>query len=230
MIEERAYHGMSYAIVRGNSNRVCYILLPEGLNKDALDVVESSALKYDCNVILVTGMNWNDDLTPWPAPGVFRKEKPFGGHAKDFLKELMSDAFPGLETSLNLHNPQRYLVGISLSGLFALWAIFETNTFKAVASISGSLWYDKLEEWIKERPMVNTSARIHLSLGDKEKNSKNARMANVEDATSRIASLLQDRGLRVDYQIVQGTHFSPVAPRLELALASILERELPISE
>ena len=222
MIEERAYHGLTFVIASGDGNRICYILLPEGLHKDGIKLIEASAQKFSCNIVLVTGMDWNADMTPWPSPGVFKKEKPFEGRAKDYLREFMTDSIPGIEGALSLKNPERYLVGISLSGLFALWTLFRTDCFKAIASISGSFWYDNLVNWVGEQTLVNTGAKVHLSLGDKERNSKNPRMAIVEDATGEIAEILTGKGLAVDYQIVPGTHFSPLAPRLELALNAIL--------
>lgn len=222
MIEARAYHGLQFTIAKNAEDRVCYILLPEGLQVDGIKSVEDASERYNCNIILITGMDWNRDMTPWPAPGVFKKEKPFEGHATDFLKLLLEDYAPGIENSLGLHNPERILVGISLSGLFAVWTLFKTDAFKAIASISGSLWYDGFAEWADKQPLVNTAVKVHLSLGDKEKNSKNSRMALVEEDTCKVAEMLKSNGSVVDFQIVSGTHFSPIVPRLELALESSL--------
>lgn len=222
MIDSRAYHGLNFVIARNDSDRICYVLLPEGLHEDGMKMVESSSEKYGCNIVLVTGMNWNRDLTPWQAPGVFKSEKPFEGRANDFLKELMQDYFPGIEQSLGMNKPQRYLVGISLSGLFAIWTLFKTDTFKSIGSISGSLWYDNLLSWIESQDLKNDSIKVHLSLGDREKNSKDKRMATVENASLAIAHILGEKGCNVDFNLVPGTHFSPIIPRLEMAFDSIL--------
>lgn len=222
MIESRAYHGLQFTIARSEGNRVCYILLPEGLHRDGMQLMETLSGKFLCNIVLITEMDWNGDLTPWAAPGVFKKEKPFGGHSGDFLKGLLGEYFPSIEGALGLHKPDRYLVGVSLSGLFAVWTLFQTDSFKAVASISGSLWYDRFVDWSLTQTPVNTTAKVHLSLGNKERNSKNERIAEVENATVQIAELLAGYGCEVDFQIIEGTHFSPIVPRLELALNSIL--------
>lgn len=223
MIKTRAYHGLTFTVAKVDSGRVCYVLLPEGLHSDGIKMIEEQAEKHSCSIILVTGMEWNSDLTPWPAPGVFKREKPFEGKAKTFLKELLTDYFPGVEEAEGIHKAERYLVGISLSGLFAVWTLFMTASFKNIASISGSLWYDSLVDWISSQDLVNTAGKVHLSLGDKEKNSKNPRMAAVEDSTATIAHLLGEKGLTVDFQLVSGTHFSPIVPRLGMALQSILK-------
>lgn len=224
MIESRAYHGLKFTIARSEGNKVCYILLPEGLHKDGMQLIETLSEKFLCNIVLVTEMDWNGNLTPWAAPGVFKKEKPFGGHSGDFLKGLLGEYFPSIEGALGLHKPDRFLVGVSLSGLFAIWTLFQTDSFKAVASISGSLWYDRFVDWSLKQTLVNSTARIYLSLGDKEKNSKNARIAEVENATGQIVKQLAACGCEVDYQIIEGTHFSPIVPRLEQALNIILAK------
>lgn len=222
MTETRAYHGLDFTIARNGCGRICYVLLPEGLHSDGLKMMEACALKYSCNIVLITGMDWNKDLTPWPAPGVFKKEKPFEGKAGDFLKELLTDYFPGIESILGLNHPERYLVGISLSGLFAIWTLFQTDEFRSIASISGSLWYDGFVDWVRTHEMKNGSAAVHLSLGDREKNSKNLRMSQVEDATATVTHMLVERGCSVDLRMIQGTHFSPITPRLEMAFDNIL--------
>ena len=222
LIETITYHGLHLSIARNAGNRICYVLLPEGLQEDVTKVVEEYAEKFGCNIALITGMDWNRDMTPWPAQGVFKKEKPFEGMAEDFLELLIGDILPYAEDSLDLCRPGRYLTGISLSGLFAVWTLFRTDAFMAVASISGSLWYDGFTEWANQQPIVNTAAKVHLSLGNKEKYSKNPRMAVVEDATGQVAGRLEAAGCDVDFQTVPGTHFSPIVPRLELALSAIL--------
>ena len=223
MIFSRAYHGLHFTIAPySGSSKVCYVLLPEGLHSDGKEVIEKCAQKFASTIILITGMDWNRDLTPWPADGVFKREKPFGGKAKDFLKELLADYFPDMESSLSIHNPERKLIGISLSGLFAVWSLFQTDTFKAVASISGSLWYDSFTEWVQNSEIKNKAVEVYLSLGDKEKDSKNKRIATVEDATNIVADALREKGSVVNLRIISGTHFSPIVPRLEDALEFIL--------
>lgn len=120
MITTRAYHGLEFSIARFCNSRICYILLPEGLKEDGLKWMEEASQHYACTIVTITGMDWNDALTPWPAKGVFKKEKDFGGRAQDFLKELPGEYFLSIETTIGVKNAERTLVGISLSGLFAI--------------------------------------------------------------------------------------------------------------
>ena len=54
-----------------------------------------------------------------------------------------------------------------------------------------------------------------------EENTRNQRVAIVEDATNEIADILKNYGYTVDSVIIEGTHFSPIIPRMEKALESI---------
>lgn len=221
MAQTRAYHGFDLAIAKNSSDKVCYILLPEGLKSDGLEWMEQAAEEFGCNIIAISGMNWNDDLTPWQAKGVFKKEKDFGGKASFFLKDFMDDYLVNVESSIGVSRAERTLVGISLSGLFAIWSSTQTDRFRGIASISGSLWYDGFAQrfnMLKVNPAVR---KIFLSLGDKEKNSKDQRMATVEDATSEVVSRLKSQGIPVDFVKDEGTHFSPIIPRLQAALTSL---------
>lgn len=221
MITTRAYHGLEFSIARFCNSRICYILLPEGLKEDGLKWMEEASQQYACTIVTITGMDWNDALTPWPAKGVFKKEKDFGGKAQDFLKELPGEYFLSIETAIGVKKAERTLVGISLSGLFAVWASTQTDIFTGIASISGSMWFDNFSEWFKEAQINPAVKKFFLSLGSKEKKSKDARMATVEDATNAIAEAIQTKGFSVEYVIDEGTHFSPIVPRLDLALKSL---------
>ena len=94
--------------------------------------------KYGVSIVVIGDANWNDDLTPWPAEGVFRKAKPFGGHAAGFLDKLTREIIPATEKNMALEGAvERTILGVSLSGLFAVWSAFNTDAFTNIISISG---------------------------------------------------------------------------------------------
>ena len=201
-----------------NNNKVCYMILPEGIRED-LDVeLKELAGKYGVSIVVIPGANWNDDLTPWPAEGVFKKAKPFGGQAASFLDKLTNEIIPETEGGLGLVDAERTIMGVSLSGLFAVWAGFNTSTFTNIISISGSLWYDGFTEWMKEQTPSPQLKKVCMLLGEKEKNAKDKRMATVEERTLAAAMMLKSNSqASVLFELVEGTHFSPILPRLERA-------------
>lgn len=231
MVVHKTINGLDLSIVRVESPRVCYVLLPGGLMSDGASFLEEAASRYQASMVVVSGMNWNDDLTPWPADPVFKREKAFGGKAVGFLKILEDDIMPETERFLGLVHPvpqreqcaeERYLVGISLSGLFALWSAHCSDSFTGVASISGSFWFPKFEDWVLTHDLSNAVRKVFISLGDKEKETRNRAMSSVEENTVSIVSHLRSAAADVDYRLEERTtHFSPIVPRLDVALDSL---------
>ena len=207
---------MIYAAL--NTNKICYMILPEGIRED-LDVgLKKLSEKHGVSIVVIPDVNWNDDLTPWPAEGVFKKAKPYGGQAALFLNKLTNEMIPEAEKSLGIEDAERTIMGVSLSGLFAVWACFNTNAFTNVISISGSLWYDGFIEWMEKQTPSPQLKKVCMLLGEKEKNAKDKRMATVEERTRAAVEILKSISqAAVTFELVEGTHFSPILPRLERA-------------
>ena len=200
------------------------MILPEGIRKDLHEGLKGLSEKYEVSIVVIEDVNWNDDLTPWQAEGVFKKAKPFGGQAAAFLNKLTNEIIPETERSMGIENAERTLLGVSLSGLFAVWSAFNTDAFTNIISISGSLWYDGLVEWMKEQSLSPRIKKVCLLLGEKEKNAKEKRMATVEERTQTAAIILKEKThASVIFELVEGTHFSPIMPRLEQAFEVIAE-------
>ena len=167
---------------------------------------------------MISGVNWEEDLTPWKAPGL--KGGEFTGKANYFLEKLKGDLLFNLEISLKIRKPRRSLVGVSLSGLFAVWSTGCMPLFEAVGSVSGSLWYDGFLEWMKSQEKFHCE-RYYFSLGNKEKEGKNKRLASVEEATLEAVDLLKSVGKDVTFEYNEGNHFGPLIERLEKAINGI---------
>ena len=217
MKTSRIYHELNLDIVTAESDDVCYVLLPEKMKEADMTWLEELVQKIPINIVAISGMNWNDDLTPWKAPALNPKEDDFKGKAKNFLSSLLSDLFVNTEQSLRLNHPKRHLIGISLSGLFALWASTVTGKFNSVASISGSLWYDGFVEWFKEQELL--AERYFLSLGNKEVKSKNERLASIGSCTEAILQIIRDKKKEVNFVTDEGNHFEFIKERLEKAIS-----------
>lgn len=206
-------------IIKQPTNKICYMILPEGIKEDVTAGLWMLSANYGVSIVVIGDANWNDDLTPWPAEGVFKKVKPFGGRAAGFLDKLTHDIIPQAESDMAIVGAaERTILGVSLSGLFAVWSMFETNAFTNIISISGSLWYDGFVEWMEEQTPSPGIKKVCMLLGEKEKNAKDKRMATVEDRTIAAAEILKSKSqAAVMFELVEGTHFSPILPRLERA-------------
>ena len=220
MLQTRIYHSLRFDLAVAGSESICYILLPEMPSKDELKWMDEMSARLSSTLVAVSGFDWDDNFSPWPAEGL-KKGEWFKGSAGMTLDGLLTDFFPFIEPPLKLSDPRRFLVGVSLSGLFAVWAAHRTDAFQAVASVSGSLWYDGFPEWVAKHPLSPAVEKVYLSLGEREKNTKNVRIARVEDYTREVAEALAAKGVQVVFEINPGTHFSAIVPRLEKALSAL---------
>ena len=215
---------MPLPVFKQNTNKVCYMILPEGIKGELCDGLKELSEKHGVSIVVIEDVNWNDDLTPWPAVGVFKKAKPFGGKAAAFLDKLTHEIIPEAERNMGIEDAERTLLGVSLSGLFAVWAAFNTDAFANIISISGSLWYDGFVEWMKEQTPSSQLKKICMLLGEKEKNAKEKRMSTVEERSLAAADILKGKSqATVTFELVEGTHFSPVLPRMERAMMALEE-------
>ena len=217
MKTSRIYHELNLDIVTAESDDVCYVLLPERMKEADMDWLEELVQKYPVNIVAISGMNWNDMMSPWKAPALNPKESDFRGKAKDFLANLLGDVFVNTEQSLRLTHPKRHLVGISLAGLFAVWASTATSKFTSVASISGSFWFDGFVAWFKEQEMLVD--KYFLSLGNKEVKSKNERLASIGSCTEAILQIIRDKKKEVTFVTDEGNHFEFIKERHEKAIS-----------
>ena len=221
----RAYHSANFDIaVCEESARICYVLLPDGLVADARRWAEEAAPMHQCTIALISGMDWNRDMTPWSAQGVMKKEKDFGGGASMYIRELETDLIPNIEQLLKIKASRRYLMGISLSGLFSVWSIFKSSIFNGIGSISGSFWFDGFTDFLEKWTPLS-QPRVFMTLGVKEKNSSDKRLATVEDKSNDVVRILNEKNVPTILEMVPGTHFSPFEPRFNRALSNLLEGE-----
>lgn len=218
-------------------NITLYYIVPEGVefacylhgSKEMAQELAGTSRDGRVGILAVSGEDWNRDLSPWAAPAVFQNSSDFSGGAKEHLSFLREKVIPETEAALNLRVKRRALMGYSLAGLFALYAMYQTNLFTDIASVSGSLWYDGFIEYMKGREPAHRPDRVYLSLGNKEKNTKNPRMRQVEVCTEEVQAHLCGMGIDCVFEKNAGNHFYQEAERMQRALAWLCDREdLPL--
>ena len=130
--------------------------------------------------------HWEHAFTPWHAPKLFAKGADFGGGADETLRQLTEAILPAAERELGLQPQWRGLLGYSLAGLFALYAAYRSGYFQRIASVSGSLWFDGWGDFAAAHTPAALPQAVYFSLGDKEAQSRNPRMAAVQTATEAV--------------------------------------------
>ena len=173
----------------------------------------------DCFLLAFPAPDWDRDLTPWPAPGLSKKEGDFGGGAEAFLEDLLLYREAAV-AALPEPPGARLLLGYSLAGLFALWAGTRTDAFPLLASVSGSLWYDGWCEYLAANPC--RARQVYLSLGEREPRARNPRMARVGECTEKTAALLGAQGVETALEWNPGGHFNEPEARMAKAVRALL--------
>jgi Predicted hydrolase of the alpha/beta superfamily len=180
-------------------------------NEENQDLVHA----FPYSFLMVSSTDWNRELSPWPAKHVLKGGGDFQGEADIFLQDLCS-----LE-ELKKSWKQIIICGYSLAGLFSLYACTKTNLFDGCASVSGSLWYPDLIEYLKKNPVHCSS--VYLSLGDLEKNSRQALLSTVEEKTNEVKEILSAY-TSVRMEMNPGNHFNDPNGRIIRALKTFEQK------
>lgn len=137
------------------------------------------------NLATISNLDWNHDMAPWDNPAAFKKGEPFTGGADDYLRLLVEEIIPRAEKELAGPPAWRGIAGYSLAGLFALYAIYQTDVFSRVGSMSGSLWFPGFKEYIFTHEPKRRPDCIYFSLGDKESKTRNPVLKTVQEIQRR---------------------------------------------
>lgn len=202
-----------------NKGRIAYILYPMDI---LADWIESATAKYNTTIVVITGMDWQNVFSPWPTKGVPKGSPDFKGESSDFLELLQQNVIPRIEKGLEFSAmSERTLIGVSMSGLFALWQWLLCDTFTNIACLSGSFWYEGFVEWMRDRDIPAKSGKAYFLLGQQEAKSKVKAFASVAENTKEIISLLDGVGVKTEFQSVPGNHYSDPIKRLDRAFTAL---------
>ena len=123
------------------------ILLVQMVDDHELDIIEKEVNEItrrcpgqDFSLKAVKVSSWNEDLSPWTAPAVFRGEE-FGDGAGATLRFVLEEVLPKEGTGTGRSRKRTVIGGYSLAGLFALWAGYQTDRFDGIAAASPSVWF-----------------------------------------------------------------------------------------
>lgn len=163
------------------------------------DLVNSDA-GTDFLLLSVKPESWNDDFTPWAAPAFRAGADAPQGRADAYLSCLTEKIKPYVDSHYRTKPEAEHtaLFGYSLGGLTAVYAIYKTNVFGMIASLSGSLWFDGFCEFMEREKPLRTDLQVYFSLGKKESRSKNPRMGKVAECTQRAREILAEQLNRSD--------------------------------
>ena len=175
-------------------------------------------------LVAISDLDWNHDMVPWDSPPAFKNADPCTGGADDYLRLLTEEIIPAAEKKITGVPCWRGIAGYSLAGLFALYSIYQTDLFSRVGSMSGSLWFPGMKEYIFSHELKRRPDCMYFSLGDKESKTRNTVLQSVQKNTEEIHAFYQARGIDTVFHLNSGNHYEHAAERTAAGIAWLLSR------
>lgn len=173
----------------------------------------------------VSGLQWDHDMTPWAIPPISQNDTPCTGGAQEYLGLLVGEILPRVEQNLLSAPSWRGIAGYSLGGLFAVYSLYQTYLFSRAASVSGSLWFPGIKEYIFSHEMKAKPRRLYFSLGNKECKTRNPYLKTVQQNTQEIYEFYRSQGVDALFQLNPGNHFVHAPERIAAGIGWMLEGE-----
>lgn len=207
----------------GSDRPSCILVQPSARHENATleaEAAQIASLSRKPFVLATIELeDWIIDLMPWP-DGNISRDTDAGKHGQETLQYLLLSLVPELHRR---YGPLPVILGgYSLGGLFALWASTQTDTFRAIAAASPSVW---IHGWLPfARKHLPLAEDIYLSLGKQEEHVKNQAIARVGDNLRAYHALLQEQLGPARSTLVweEGNHFTDNERRLARAFAFVI--------
>lgn len=224
MIEQLLIEGRTCRLF-GSERPGCILIQTSARHENATLEAEAQMIAGLSSVPFVLATieleDWMLDLMPWP-DGNISRDPEAGKHGQDTLQYILLSLIPELQQRFG---PLPFIFGgYSLGGLFALWASTQTDSFKAIAAASPSVW---IKDWIPfARKHVPMADAVYLSLGDREEHVKNQAIARVGDNLRTQYTLLQEQLEPQHCTLVweEGGHFNDNEGRLARAFVWCIKK------
>ncbi len=166
------------------------------------------------HLVSISNLRWDEELSPWPSEPVVAPDDHFTGEADFYGDCLTEQIVPWAEKQIMNVSGQRILAGYSMSGLFALYALYQTDLFAGVISASGSVWYPEFVSYVERHEFLRKPNTIYLSLGDQERRTRNQVLSRTETCMKQLYSIYQKKGIRTIFEFNPGNHYENAEYRI----------------
>ncbi len=194
----------------------------QGNGSGIFTILKSITGKSFC-LAVVSDIDWDDEMSPWECPPLYKNDSPCTGGADKYLNKLTMDIVPAIKDGLS-SSPERVIIaGYSLAGLFAIYSLYKTDLFSAAVSASGSMWFPDFIEYTDNNNFIKRPEKVYFSLGDKEAKTKNQLLSTVESRTTQIYEKYKKLGIDTAFEMNPGNHFKDADIRLAKGIAWALQ-------
>ena len=167
----------------------------------------------DFDLVTISELDWNADLSPWAAPSVVTDNDGFAGNAGGFTEFIRKSVIPYAE-SITGAPSYRIIAGYSMAGLYALYAPYITDIFSKSVCASGSVWYEGFVDFAENNQFLRRPDCIYLSIGDMESRTKNPVLSQTESCMDRLYHSYSQLGIPTIFEMNKGNHYKNAVLRL----------------
>lgn len=190
----------------------------EEVYKALMDITDK-----DFTLAVVSDIEWDDEMSPWESPALFKGDTPCTGGADAYIDKLTGSIIPEIVNSLSQKPEFIAIAGYSLGGLFSIYSLYKTDVFARAVSASGSMWFPDFLEYVQKNEFKNKPDKVYFSLGDKEAMAKNQILKTVQDRTEAIYKIFDEKGIDTIFELNPGNHFKDEAVRMAKGINWILQ-------
>jgi predicted alpha/beta superfamily hydrolase len=228
-----SYDGDTFAshrtLERKDRYPVIYLLDADYSFLIARNITDHLAERGDLPEVLLVGIAYDGppryrlhrtrDYTPTFVPdGAYGPEyqRHSGGGGK-FLRFLADELAPWIEKSYRAATEDRTIVGHSLGGLFATFALLEKpGLFRRVIAVSPSLWYDERfifrREKLFDEEHTRLPATVYYAVGRRQVNGDHSMVSDLEAFSSQVRRRAY-KGLELRADILGDETHNSIFPR-----------------
>ena len=177
----------------------------------------------ECHFLSIAIHDWQREMSPWCAPALSKDGEAFSGGADAYLESLLTAILPWATERIHGKASFMGIAGYSLAGLFALYAMYKTDVFSRVATMSGSLWFPGIKEFCKENTMQILPEKLYLSIGDQESKTRHPILKSMQENTEELLEYFRSLGIPCKYELKPGNHFQDVNLRCAKGILELLQ-------
>lgn len=177
----------------------------------------------ECILVAISNIDWDKDMTPWK----IKENKEYLGKADNYIEQLENTIIPKItetiNNDINVQIDYFAIVGYSMAGLFALYMLYKSSKFVKMASISGSLWYPNIINYIEKNELKVKPEKMYFSLGNMESKTRNLLFSKVENNTKYVENYYKNLEINTIFEENKGNHFQDSDKRTAKAIKCLLE-------
>lgn len=177
----------------------------------------------ECILVAISNIDWGKDMTPWK----IKENEKYLGKADNYIEQLENTIIPKItetiNNDINVQIDYFAIVGYSMAGLFALYMLYKSSKFVKMASISGSLWYPNIINYIEKNELKVKPEKMYFSLGNMESKTRNLLFSKVENNTKYVENYYKNLEINTIFEENKGNHFQDSDKRTAKAIKCLLE-------